>query len=126
MGVNNLPGALYTGVADAAPMTTMTLGQPYQWVIDGSANHPFHAHVNHMMLSGDIQPWDQVQANWHMPGDWLDSISVQGQAPVLIRPDHFSGPMVMHCHIAAHADMGLMGFSTIEGKDVVAEDWGTC
>ncbi|KAG5181816.1 hypothetical protein JKP88DRAFT_199693 [Tribonema minus] len=124
--VNNLPGALYTGVADAAPMTTMTLGQPYQWVIDGSANHPFHAHVNHMMLSVDIQPWDQVQANWHMPGDWLDSISVQGQAPVLIRPDHFSGPMVMHCHIAAHADMGLMGFSTIEGKDVVAEDWGTC
>ena len=48
-------------------------------------------------------------------GDWRDTVSVYEDNPAKIRFQmaDFAGPMVIHCHILQHEDMGMMTWAMV-------------
>ena len=117
------------GVSSAAPLTpelfapfqssgakkqTVSLNSVEEWTVYNmnAVQHPFHIHVN---------PFQVIKVNG-VPVDpyWADTIGlpVNGTPaqPTSItfrtRFTEFKGSYVMHCHILAHEDMGMM--QTIE------------
>jgi hypothetical protein len=82
-------------------------------------------------LTGKKNQWTEVPG-WHVAGDWVDTLSLQGNTQVLVRPFDFVGPMVLHCHITSHADAGILGIINVIAAGVDANqlqyinDYGTC
>ncbi|KAG5188323.1 hypothetical protein JKP88DRAFT_304920 [Tribonema minus] len=93
-------------------MHELTLGVPEQWLVTGTDQHPLHVHIGG--VSAENQ-WDDAP-DWLVVGDWMDSLSARGRVPILVHPERFSGPMVIHCHITSHADQGMMAVFTIKGR----------
>ncbi len=50
---------------------------------------------------------------WHVKGDWIDTVSILGQADIKFRTDRFGGNYFMHCHVLEHADGKYRPSSTI-------------
>jgi suppressor of ftsI len=107
-----------------ADVIQATLGTTEEWVIrndpsiaaNGSPeDHPFHLHVNHMVLTG-TGTWDPVtgQATSYeavdAPGK-VDTVNVRPGEYVVVRVkfEDFTGLTVYHCHILEHEDKGMMG-----------------
>jgi len=102
----------------------VTLGTTEEWVLrndpstaaGGTAeDHPFHLHINHMVLVGG-GTWDPAtgQATSFVPVDphgATDTVNVKSgeYALVRIKFEDFTGLTVFHCHITFHEDMGMMG-----------------
>ena len=75
--------------------------------------HPFHIHVNPMWVikinGAPITPY------------WADTVALPtGGSPTVptsitfrMRFLHHTGPYVMHCHMPAHEDMGMMQGVTV-------------
>lgn len=70
--------------------------------------HPFHIHVN---------PFEIVETsdNSVRPGTWLDTVRLPpgtednpGYVKMRTRYQKFTGTFVLHCHILAHEDRGMM------------------
>mmetsp|Transcript_15835 Transcript_15835/g.22316 ORF Transcript_15835/g.22316 Transcript_15835/m.22316 type:complete len:1259 (-) Transcript_15835:96-3872(-) len=105
----------------------------YEWKITASEMHPFHVHINPLQF-GELAVENQFPEvpNWNQEGDWIDTISVPGAAPMKIRPERFLGKMVMHCHVAQHSDLGIIGVALITGEgddgdgDGKVYNYGTC
>lgn len=89
------------------PEFDLRLHDVEEWVRRNNATgpHPFHIHVNpFQMVNGD-----------GTPGDWRDTIIVPkmengkpGELRMRTRIDRFTGRFVLHCHILAHEDQGMM------------------
>ena len=89
---------------------TVALGSVEEWTVFNmnSVPHPFHLHVN---------PFQVIRINGQ-PVDpyWADTIALPPNgSPVnptsvtfRVRFLDFSGTFVMHCHMLAHEDMGMM------------------
>ena len=89
---------------------TVALGSVEEWTVFNMNNvpHPFHLHVN---------PFQVIRINGE-PVDpyWADTIALPPNgSPVnptsvtfRTRFRDFSGTFVMHCHMLAHEDMGMM------------------
>jgi suppressor of ftsI len=126
---NDINGNLYN--PEIFLIDDLEAGKVYEWVIDGSADHPFHSHINHMQYLTKPANFDKTP-NWSMPGDWMDTISVpQGVARVRFVTDRFAGPSLLHCHIYPHSDTGVMatnlihnGFGPLAGPATL--QLGTC
>ena len=85
---------------------TSTLGTVEEWLITNDTNqdHPFHVHVN---------PFQVIKVNG-------SPVAFSGHQDVAIVPrfgsitvrtrftDFTGGPVLMHCHILDHEDMGMM------------------
>jgi suppressor of ftsI len=108
----------------AADVIEVTLGTTEEWVIrndpsipeNGSPEeHPFHLHVNHMVVTG-AGTWDPATGEAtsyeavDAPGK-VDTVNVKpGEyAVVRVRFEDFTGLTVYHCHILEHEDKGMMG-----------------
>ena len=52
-------------------------------------------------------------------GDWRDTVNVWEDVPALTRfhVADFAGPMVVHCHILQHEDMGMMTWAMINDPE---------
>mmetsp|Transcript_10825 Transcript_10825/g.15312 ORF Transcript_10825/g.15312 Transcript_10825/m.15312 type:complete len:1257 (+) Transcript_10825:147-3917(+) len=103
------------------------------WRVSATDLHPFHIHINHMQF-GEVteeNQWNDIP-DWNQPGDWIDTLSAPGAVPINLHPEKYTGAMVMHCHIAQHADMGILGIVLINGEgddgtgDGAITDYGTC
>jgi FtsP/CotA-like multicopper oxidase with cupredoxin domain len=89
---------------------TVALGSVEEWTLFdmNSIRHPFHIHVN---------PCYVVKVNG-LPVEpyWTDTIGMPAEGtpekPTSVtfrtRFDDFKGLTVMHCHMLAHEDMGMM------------------
>ncbi|KAG5188997.1 hypothetical protein JKP88DRAFT_193088, partial [Tribonema minus] len=127
----SLNGAVFVGPDEY--FTELPIGVAQPWSVSGDDIHPLHVHVNKMQWGADTagNQWDQVPG-WNAPGDWVDTLSAPGISVVYIKPERFLGPMVMHCHIAEHSDMGLLAVAKITGIGSGAldppgvTDFGTC
>lgn len=89
---------------------TVALGSVEEWTVFNMNNirHPFHIHVNPcyvVKINGvPVEPY------------WLDTIPLPAEGtpekPTSVtfrtRFDDFKGLTVMHCHMLAHEDMGMM------------------
>lgn len=92
---------------------TLPLGKASEWKVStdpnsGSAQHPFHIHVNpfEMTRTGPDGRPEKV---------WKDTVLVRNDEhtpdnPLVLRSryEDFDGLFVMHCHILNHEDKGMM------------------
>ena len=94
---------------------TVAFDSVEEWTIYNMNNirHPFHIHVNPMyVVKVNGQPIEPY---------WADTVALPpgGSAaqPTSItfrmRFLHYKGPYVMHCHMLAHEDMGMMQGVTV-------------
>ena len=67
-----------------------------------------HLHVNHIQIQDDI-------SSWHRSGDWVDTFQGIGVLRTLL--DTFAGQAMIHCHIAEHAEVGMLGTIHIHCED---------
>lgn len=92
----------------------LKVGKVYEIEFTSSyAVHPIHWHVNHMQVVWDKQNLDSTNDNsWpiHRIGTWRDTVFTSRDRGVVfrIRPESFSGLMLVHCHYIIHADRGMM------------------
>jgi FtsP/CotA-like multicopper oxidase with cupredoxin domain len=85
---------------------TSTLGTVEEWFIrnDTSQDHPFHVHVNPFQIvaiNGSPVAFDGYQDTAIIPR--FGSLTVRTRFT-----DFIGGPILMHCHILDHEDMGMM------------------
>ena len=85
---------------------TSTLGTVEEWFITNETNqdHPFHVHVNPFQvtkINGSPVPFDAYQDTALLPR--FGSLTVRTRFT-----DFTGGPILMHCHILDHEDMGMM------------------
>jgi FtsP/CotA-like multicopper oxidase with cupredoxin domain len=114
---------------------TMILGESEEWTLRNSTTtvqHPFHIHINPFQivemfdpsLDPNIDPANpyaskQCFATLQAPYRWHDTIgipsaikknnvTIPGHVKIRHRFDDFLGMYVIHCHILAHEDRGMM------------------
>jgi suppressor of ftsI len=122
-GLFFMNGVLFQDITPA-DVIQVTLGTTEEWVIrndpsvaaDGVIEeHPFHLHVNHMVVTG-TGTWDPATGQStsfvavDAPGK-VDTVSVKpGEyAVVRVQFEDYPGKTVFHCHILDHEDKGMMG-----------------
>ena len=76
-------------------------------ILQGSATHPLHIHVNPFRLDPDANRGQQGLPTGTF---WADTLLVHPETPVdVIMPfSNWTGDSVAHCHILDHEDAGMM------------------
>lgn len=64
-------GEYFTGPEDF--LLNLTVDTVQQWNLQGSEQHPFHMHVNHMQFVNVEGP--PLVPGWNHVGDWVDTVS---------------------------------------------------
>lgn len=100
--------------------TDSVLGTVEEWTIlnDTAQEHPFHVHTNPfqvMRVAGSYNggpPPEALATGYH------DTVVVPPHGEAVVRTrftDFAGGPILMHCHILDHEDMGMMTSFYIQG-----------
>lgn len=111
-----MPQKLAPIQSDSAIRQTVDLGSVEEWTIYNmnGVRHPFHIHIN---------PIEIIKVNGEaVEPFWCDTIGLprngKPEAPTSVtfrtRFTDFRGEYVMHCHILAHEDMGMMQIVSVE------------
>jgi FtsP/CotA-like multicopper oxidase with cupredoxin domain len=75
----------------------------------GTGMHPYHQHINHFQVITKSNTADEDDYLYAI-GAWHDTIPVQDNtATVRFKSADFSGSVMLHCHILAPEDRGMMG-----------------
>lgn len=99
-------------------MTTLDAGAVYEIQTNGANGHPLHIHVNPYQIISMGE--DSYADGYFQVGDWHDTLMIQEMAGNLgfrFHTDRFTGKVVIHCHILAHEDQGMMGILSIGGNE---------
>jgi hypothetical protein len=115
--LDTINGVVFAGHHGARHV--MRLGKVEEWTIlqvDGVFTHPFHLHVNHVQLT-------EAAASHRFGfaiGEYYDVVAMpmaeqRGKFKVRFRPADFTGDanVVIHCHLLAHEDGGMMILTSI-------------
>jgi len=105
-----LPAELIPYQSARALRQTVALGSVEEWTVFNMNNirHPFHIHIN---------PFQVIRINGQpVEPFWVDTIALPpGGSPgeptsvtFRTRFREFAGAFVMHCHMLAHEDLGMM------------------
>lgn len=89
-----------------------TTGSMQEWLIMAGEGkglkklHPYHQHMVHFqVVSASVDTSGLVVK----AGDWRDTVPMYKDLNYTIRfRNPFEGPMMVHCHILKHEDMGMM------------------
>jgi len=101
---------------------TIKVGEVIERELTGVNEHPYHHHVYPFQLTKgfDKKEWedpsdDASEGGYFKNGDWHDVIVSMKQSNVTIkyRPINILGKMMVHCHILAHEDLGMIGSEEI-------------
>ncbi|MFT5777229.1 MAG: FtsP/CotA-like multicopper oxidase with cupredoxin domain [Crocinitomicaceae bacterium] len=92
---------------------TLVMGTAEQWKIRsaGLAAHPYHIHINpFQVMSFNSKPltvpmWKDVIM---VEQEHIEGVGIDSSAIVYARYDDYWGDFVLHCHILAHEDEGMM------------------
>lgn len=98
---------------DVPEWTDSMLGATEEWTLlnDTDQEHPFHVHVNPMQVlrvSGSYNagpPPEVLTTGYH------DTVVLPPHGHAVVRTQFTAftgGPILMHCHILDHEDMGMM------------------
>ena len=105
---------------------SVALNAVEEWTIVNMNNirHPFHIHVNPMYVVAvngkrlDEPYWaDTVALPFNNDNPTGPNSPGQGNTSITFRMRflHYTGSFVMHCHMLAHEDMGMMQGVTVVG-----------
>lgn len=91
----------------------LVLGGVQTWNLSSSSgNHPYHIHVNPFQIASiTAKPGKTIDAQYKdMVGTWRDTLIVTPNVNITIntRYQRYIGEYVLHCHILAHEDQGMM------------------
>jgi FtsP/CotA-like multicopper oxidase with cupredoxin domain len=100
----------------------MPLGDVQDWLLTNTTSmaHPFHIHINPFQI---VEIVDKVNGKTYTPdGDliWQDVIAIPpkgGSVRIRSRFADFTGTYVLHCHILAHEDRGMMQLVRVVKKE---------
>ena len=106
----SMPQKMVAFQSQRAIRQTVSLGSVEEWTVYNMnpVQHPFHIHIN---------PFEVVKVNGKaVEPFWCDTVGLprggSPEAPTSVtfrtRFSDFRGAYVMHCHILAHEDMGMM------------------
>lgn len=107
---NTIDGAAFDGDIEQ----TMTLGTEEDWTVTNSTGqlHVYHIHVNPFFithLDGEALPEGSPLRRWQ---DTVATPLADGRTPGEVkfktRFEKFTGRFVIHCHVLAHEDAGMM------------------
>jgi FtsP/CotA-like multicopper oxidase with cupredoxin domain len=121
---------------------TMVLGDTEEWKLTNSTStiaHPFHIHVNPFQV---VEIYDPMSGQTYKPtGDyiWQDVIAIppskldengnivdsekdQGYVKIRHRFVDFPGSYVLHCHMLAHEDRGMMQLVRVVPPGLIPPD----
>jgi FtsP/CotA-like multicopper oxidase with cupredoxin domain len=88
----------------------MSLNTAEEWKISNTATtfHPFHIHVNPFQIIAIND--GKTTTTFSPPYVWHDTIALPPGGYVITRSRFvdFTGKFVLHCHILAHEDLGMM------------------
>lgn len=109
------------------PSNPFIVGRTGEITFDqGTFVHVFHMHVNPFQLH-QLSP--VIDETYFQLGDWHDTfnafIAQAGPVPKTVARfwvDRFSGHAVVHCHMSAHEDEGMMNTYLISGTEGVTVD----
>jgi FtsP/CotA-like multicopper oxidase with cupredoxin domain len=103
---------------------TIELGQAEEWRVFNNSvpEHPFHIHINPFQLTwrrwsvdSGGNPIPPRIEDFEPPYPWMDTVPLkpgllnrQSETRLLYQPVDFSGATVLHCHLLAHEDRGMM------------------
>ena len=95
--------------------TPAKVGTVEEWTIVNTTGeiHPFHTHTNYFQvisINGVKQPFTGLQSDIPVP---QQVNGVPGKVVLRIDIADFAGPMMFHCHIAAHENAGMMSFINV-------------
>jgi FtsP/CotA-like multicopper oxidase with cupredoxin domain len=95
--------------------TPAKLGTVEEWTVLNTTGeiHPFHTHTDYFQvisINGVKQPFTGLQSDIPIP---KQVNGVPGKAVIRIDFSDFTGPMMFHCHIAAHEHAGMMSFINV-------------
>ena len=105
-----LPSEFIPFQSSRALKQTVALGSVEEWTVFNmnAVRHPFHLHVNPIQIvkvnGQPVDPW------------WADTVGLPADGTpenptsvtFRVRFSDYSGSFVMHCHMLAHEDMGMM------------------
>ena len=101
----------------------LPLGGVEEWRISVPANsdaHVFHIHVNPFQIVSIRNAKGEDRTDPASPGfnpfyaglsgQWLDTVLVEPGTTVVMRTryERFTGDIMLHCHLVAHSDLGMM------------------
>ncbi|HET7714332.1 MAG TPA: multicopper oxidase domain-containing protein [Bauldia sp.] len=105
-GINGQPFDMSRLDAEAA------LGTAERWFVSGEMmGHPFHIHGARFRVLSENGGSPRAEN-----AGWKDTVFVEGEAELLVRFDHpatDANPLMLHCHILEHEDLGMMGQFTV-------------
>ena len=110
-----LPGEYVPFQSMRAPRQTVPLGSIEEWTILNMnlIRHPFHIHVNPVQIvkinGAAVEPYWVDTFGLPPNGTPANPTSVTFRTRFL----DYRGATVMHCHMLAHEDMGMMQFIDI-------------
>jgi len=113
---------------------TIKIGEVIERELTGVNEHPYHQHVFPFQLTKgfDKKEWedprkDATEGGYFQNGDWHDVISSTNQKNVTIKytPRKVLGKMMLHCHILAHEDEGMIAQEKIVLDQNCSCDSGT-
>jgi len=95
---------------------TVGLGSVEQWTLfndnvgGGGAAHPFHIHINPFQVVAIKTAANAPEIQLPQPWIWWDNIAIPVGGSITMRSRFvdFDGAYVLHCHILAHEDRGMM------------------
>ncbi len=99
---------------DGQVSQTMKLNSTEEWTVTNETGmlHVYHIHVNPFFvthLNGEQLPEDSPLRRWQDTlGVPVRSDGSIGSVQFLSRFENFSGQFVIHCHVLAHEDRGMM------------------
>lgn len=108
----------------------LQVGDIMQWEAFGGDFHPIHFHTHPIQIGkihydygnqagspSDEATFRTMTGNMFREGDYGDVIMAPASHMTLLQPlDYFATPMIAHCHILLHEDLGMMQAYAIEGE----------
>ncbi len=95
----------------------LTLGDVEEWELSSSnKSHPYHIHINPFQVTKLVD--DQGRSYKVDPPIWKDVALISPKRTTFMRTRYqkYWGDFVLHCHILAHEDMGMMQRIRIQRK----------
>ena len=125
VGGLNLNGIPY---AKGTFLKEISTGAIQEWRLNpshatGGTRHPFHLHVWPFQIVS-LPNATAGKNEYYQVGDWHDmsqiglELAAGSDAVIRFQTATFNGSVVMHCHILAHEDQGMMGVVNVRGRQL--------
>lgn len=94
------------------PIRDFSLGQLAEWKLQRTQTHPFHAHINRMLI---VQPGGCGYGRFE-EGQYYDTIAADiDECKVRTKFYDYSGRIVIHCHRFGHEDLRMQTWLNMTG-----------